>query len=76
MRVRIIRGFYYAKRGTRYVPDDVVDAPEEDAQLWLKHGIAMRDKSVDPSEVKGIPVPTESLFIEEPKKAPAKKKKK
>jgi len=47
MRIRILKSFYFRKRDTTYKPGDVVDAPREDAELWLRHGMAMQDKSLD-----------------------------
>ena len=55
MRVRILKPFYFDKRKTTYAPNDVVDAPEADAKVWLRHGLAMQDKSLDGSkEVKEV----------------------
>lgn len=47
MRVRILKPFYFAKRKTSYKEGDVVDASEADVKVWLRHGMAMQDKSLD-----------------------------
>ena len=59
MRIRILKPFYFARRGVSYKPDEVVDAPREDAEVWLKAGMAMQDKSMDgATETKAEPAKT------------------
>jgi hypothetical protein len=47
MRVRILKPFYFAKRGVSYRAGEVIDVSCEDAEVWLKSGMAMQDKSID-----------------------------
>ena len=53
MRVRIKKTFYYAKQDRNLRPGDVVNLPEDEAGIWLNHGMAMLDKSVDIPQTKG-----------------------
>ena len=53
MRVRIKKAFYYAKQNRNLRPGDVVNVPEDEAGIWLHHGMAMLDKSVDVPQTKG-----------------------
>ena len=72
MRLRIIRGLYYAKRDIRYNPGDIVHISEDEAQTWVKAGIAMVDKSQDgASEHKAAMTPEEPAV---PTAKPAKQR--
>jgi hypothetical protein len=52
MRVRIVRGFYWKAQDRVMKPGDVANVPDEDAQLWLRHEMAMQDKTIDVPENK------------------------
>jgi len=54
MRVRIAKTFYYASQKRNLKPGDVVNIPDSEAHIWLHHGMAMLDKTVDVPENKGI----------------------
>jgi len=64
MRVRIKKTFYYAKQNRNLRPGDVVNVPEDEAGIWLHHGMAMQDKSVDVPEMKGEVIPGVEMTIE------------
>ncbi len=53
MRVRILKPFYYAKRKVSYKPNDIVNINKDDAELWMRHGMAMQDKTLEIPEKKG-----------------------
>lgn len=53
MRVRILKPFYHARKKRAYKPNEVVDARKDEAELWMRHGMAMQDKSVEVPETKG-----------------------
>ena len=54
MRIRIIRMFYYEGKN-HYHEGDVVDVPESLARQYINKGLAMQDKSMEPSEAKVLP---------------------
>ena len=70
-RVRIARPFYWKGGDRRMIPGQIVTVPADDAQLWLRHGIAMQDKTVDVSENKA-----ESVIEVKPKPKPKHKTRK
>ena len=85
MRLRITKRFYYAKRNRFFNPGDVIDVPDEDAVIWVRHEMAMQDKTIDvPRETKAAPVqsvaePVKIVEIPKPvttKRKPAKRGKK
>lgn len=52
MRIRIIRSI--ATGGRAFKPGSVVDIDKLTAEAWLRAGVAMEDKALDPpKEVKG-----------------------
>ena len=53
MRVRILKPFYHARKKIAYKPNEVVDVKKDEAELWMYHGMAMQDKSVEVPERKG-----------------------
>ena len=53
MRVRILKPFYHARKKRAYKPNEIVDAKKDEAELWMHHGMAMQDKSVEVPE-KGV----------------------
>jgi len=74
MRVRIARGFYWKAQGRVMRPGDVANVPDEDAQLWLRHDMAMQDKTVDVPENKSIPAETKPDIVRKPRKVKKAKK--
>ena len=51
MRVRIAKRFWWKDRNVTTTPGQVMNVPDEVARLWLRHGMAMEDRTVD------VPVP-------------------
>jgi hypothetical protein len=69
MRVRIMRPFYWRGADKRLVAGDVVCVPDEDGELWLRHDMAMQDKSDEPAEFKdGKPAPEPEPDDDKPEK--------
>ena len=56
MRIRIIKMFYYSGKG-HYHAGDVVDVSDTDAHEYIRKGLAMQDKSVEPVENKAVVPP-------------------
>lgn len=53
MKVVILKPFYFARNKANYRAGDVVDVRKEDAEVWLKSGMALQDKLLPgPSETK------------------------
>jgi hypothetical protein len=80
-RVRILKPFYWKARDAYLKSGDMASVPDEDAQLWLRHGMAMEDKTVDVPENRSKPTPpVEAKPVEikpiEVKPKPRKKAKK
>ena len=69
-RVRIVRSFYWKAENRTMRAGDVGEVPDADAQLWLRHGMAMQDKTVDVPETKAV------LAVPEPKPAVTRKPRK
>jgi hypothetical protein len=53
MRVRILKPFYHARKKRAYKPNEIVDVKKDEAELWMYHGMAMQDKSMEVPERKG-----------------------
>lgn len=53
MRVRIAKGFWWRDGNANMRPGELAEVPDADAQLWLRHGMAMEDKTEDVPENKG-----------------------
>ena len=56
MRVRVAKSFWYQAQKRHLVPGDVINIPDNEAKVWLHHGMAMEDKTVDVPEQKSAPV--------------------
>ena len=56
MRVRVAKSFYYRARNRKLKPGDVITIPDDEARIWLHHGMAMEDKTIDVPENKADPV--------------------
>jgi hypothetical protein len=76
MRVRIVKPFYFKARDMRMVPGQLVTVPDEDAKLWLRHGMAMEDKTVDVQEQKPALVAKPEPAVTEPVKPAIKRRRK
>ena len=57
MRIRIIKMFYCSDKG-HYHAGDVVDVADTEAQEYINKGLAMQDKSMEPTETKEKPPAT------------------
>jgi len=64
MRIRILKAFYWKDRDVATTPGQVMNVPEQVGELWLRHGMAMQDKTVDVPETKAV------LAVPEPKPLP------
>ena len=53
MRIRIIKMIFY--EGGHYHVGDVADVPDSVAHEYIRKGLAMQDKSVQPTEIKEKP---------------------
>ena len=56
MRVRILKPFYHARKKRAYKPNEIVDVKKDEAELWMYHGMAMQDKSFEPTENKALDI--------------------
>ena len=56
MRVRVLKTFWYRAQNVRLKPGDIIDIPGADARAWMRHDMAMLDKTVDVPENKAEPV--------------------
>jgi hypothetical protein len=55
MKVRVLKPFYYIGTNQNLKPGDVVSIKEEEAEPWLKSGLAEQDKVMEaPKETKVI----------------------
>ena len=56
MRIRIIKMFYCSDKG-HYHAGEVVDVSDTEAQEYINKGLAMQDKSMEPTENKAVVPP-------------------
>jgi len=67
MRIRVLRRFYYKTQGRVLDSGDVLNIPDEEARIWIHHGMAMEDKTIDVPEMKPVDPAEEVVEVEKPK---------